>query len=297
MGESSASEGDKSHPVREIITDNRPQWLLKLYEDKFYTDSDSNTDKRMFERYLRTTLEHGNIGCHSFVDSFEDTDDSVEDFDTAQLSVNVTSDAAYGADHSMYDGTYIAPHCNMHVSNETLSITDIIQQDTDDGNRVKHKKYCDNSTFEATLEPNSTKSIDASYLTLFSGEEFVNATAPQDSIKLDAHTTLNLMKAPTKRHQINLKRDEIYRRKHPIKAYEDLFEELNTEGVVLASDSSSLFMTPQSSLKSADVKSTQSGRTSCQSFVSVAEEFLYEDTEAGVKLIERRCPTSAVVAR
>ncbi|XP_071516760.1 ankyrin repeat and LEM domain-containing protein 1-like [Panulirus ornatus] len=51
----------------------------------------------------------------------------------------------------------------------------------------------------------------------------------------------------------------------------------------------------QSSLKSS-TKTVHSSGSSCQSFVTVAEEFLYEDAEAGVQLIERVCSTSAVVA-
>lgn len=316
-----ASEDPKVYVKVNPAHADGPKWLtdtdflqrLKQQVDYCCTDSDSDGDMRRLQECLGKKLQHGDVAAlhHSTDPLHDDSLDSFDDLDIAQLIINVSSDVTTTCDSQDYmcDGTYMPPHYNSHLSDANVTITDVFKRElyNDEGKRVTYDndKYFDSSSSEETLEPAQSYSTAALEMSDLSGDPFADVTAPQGNIKPDACTTLNLIKAPKKKSPYISKSCEKWPRCTSQSAVTEVGDKPVDIPKVWKPCSECLFVnsqklftaSPQSTLKSSAIKSVRSTGSSCQSFVSVAEEFLYEDCEAGIKLIERRCPTSVVMAR
>lgn len=137
-------------------------------------------------------------------------------------------------------------------------------------------------------------------------------TAPRNTSKPDQCQTVNLVKAPRKEvpYLERCARDKPLLRDPTSKLFDGLTKTLTPKGKISSTNPpTTTFSSPKRVGQLTSVPSTprshqglvgkgaRSTSSSCQSFFSVVEEFLYKDPEAGIALIERRCPSSSSIAR
>ncbi|ROT64300.1 hypothetical protein C7M84_017761 [Penaeus vannamei] len=136
-------------------------------------------------------------------------------------------------------------------------------------------------------------------------------TAPRNTSKPDQCQTVNLVKAPRKEvpYLERCARDKPLLRDPTSKLFDGLTKTLTPKGKISGTNPpTTTFSSPKRVGQLTSVPSTPrshqglvgkgapSTSSSCQSFFSVVEEFLYKDPEAGIALIERRCPSSSSIA-
>ncbi|XP_063606900.1 uncharacterized protein LOC134781622, partial [Penaeus indicus] len=142
-------------------------------------------------------------------------------------------------------------------------------------------------------------------------EHSLITTAPRNTSKPDQCQTVNLVKAPRKEipYLERLARDKPPLRDPTFKLFDGFTKTLTPKGKKSSTKPpTTTFSSPKRVAQLTSVPNTPrshqgpvgkgapSTSSSCQSFFSVVEEFLYEDPEAGIALIERRCPSSSSIA-
>ncbi|XP_069170557.1 uncharacterized protein [Procambarus clarkii] len=287
------------------------------------SDSDSDNDLMSLCRCLGNKLKHSNVtNFNSSEEELESLNDSPNEFDIAHLNIDLTFDTVDVGD-PYFNGTYMPLIKTDLFFSDGQTISNSLLDKT--GETVIHNNEFDYISTNIVLQPTKNTFRDQDKISCkvtsnllaktqgdkmeFYKEKYSDVTAPIDSIKPETSTTVNLIKAPHKKTQYISRTN-----KHCLSCKQNFpkqFEEFNENRYSL--DESAVAgklvdvklspkhqafvqITPQLSLKSSATKITESISSSCQSFVSVVEEFLYEDSEAGIKLIERRCPTPAFVS-
>ncbi|KAG7155756.1 Ankyrin repeat and LEM domain-containing protein 1-like, partial [Homarus americanus] len=334
--ESKITEAARVPHCQQSCVKDIPSWIrnndflrqLKQEVEKCQTDSDSDHDLRSLRTYMGKRLKHGNVSFHEPLDSLEEgmesQSDSLDEFDIAQLTIDISFSTGSEDETNCFNGTYI-PRSAKNLFSSDRYISDSLQ-DSDEETLISGNEFdCTptyvmvqptHNTFKHPEKNSHTISSQSSSSTRevehkFDGGEFADVTAPENSIKPDASTTLNLLKAPRKRRPyISKNKERVFKCKNKFPRYHEM---LHAAPVSSMDKNDKVFkpadgrltvghqvfpaqVTPQSSLKSSATKTTCSSHSSCQSLISIVEEFLYEDSEAGVKLIERRCPTTATVS-
>ncbi|XP_071529284.1 uncharacterized protein [Panulirus ornatus] len=292
-----------------------PAWLkdsdflehLTQEVEKCYSDSESDNEMKSLRKCLGKRLQQGMLPHHHSFDSFQGefkSVDSHDEWNTACLTIDVTYDMFSDTQDDLLHGTYISANTDGECFlDKRCSVSDLVQ---DYNKTLRCDSIFNCTSARETLQQNLTDVMNSEIgcgsvsqhspvETLKEAQKFcvetcADLTAPHDSIKPDVNTTFTLIKAPKKKQPYVSQNIEkiLPMKKQLYRDYEELCEKV-----------SSFIQNPdickQSSFKSS-TKTVHSSGSSCQSFVTVAEEFLYEDAEAGVQLIERVCSTSAVVA-
>lgn len=325
------SETDKVSQVQDVnfSSDYIPPWInnnnflqyLKQKVEACYTDSDSDNDMRSLRRCLGNKIKHGTITFHESFDSAQELEsftDPPSEFDIAHLTIDITLDANSEDGNQHLNGTYMPPKNNLFFPDGQIISNSL--QDIEENTEI-HKNEFDYTLNNTTVHPTNKTFMDhekksqmmSSNLPTkilgdnkeFHKEVFPDVTAPENILIPEAYTTVTLIKAPKKK-KISKKKKYSSSLKNFTKQVEELYKDSFSSddsnnvdklaGITLTQKpQASAQLLPPLSLKSSPIKTVCSSGSSCQSFVSVVEEFLYEDPEAGVKLIERRCPTTVLV--
>ncbi|MPC35332.1 Ankyrin repeat and LEM domain-containing protein 1 [Portunus trituberculatus] len=278
-------------------TDKPPAWFsnhpflmsLKQEVEMYQEDSDSENDLWTFQCCLGKKLYQEEL---SSVES--------EELNVALLTINVSSNTVHDAadksdasnehqsleEQSLHSESCCHDCSNFDVRNNALSSETKVNQSQ------FYKSFCN--------EKDRTE--------LCSGQGDDDVTV-ENSYKPELCTTLHLLKCPKKRERFTniLHETPLSLRKELFKNYCDF--ELSTSSIgnnlesfkklekeLIHQDAMSCSTSPVSSHKSTNSRPVQSLISTCPSLLSIAEEFLYKDTEAGIHFIERRCPTVAVLS-
>ena len=276
---------------------------VKQEVEVYQGDSDSDCELRALQRSLGMKLLQEEIcSCEKSAES--GTDCTLMELDIAHLTINASSDTSGDAGENK-DGL------NSHQSFEEKSL-------------YSERSSIDGLVFDIEMNTLSSENsnirafekifLDSCYCRpkenseLCFGQAYGNVAA-ENSYRPELCTSLHLLVSPKKREVF---RNMVYEATPSLRKKLFKFYNFELSCSSIGSNSKSLndleknlipltgfshTTSSPSSLKSISSKIVQSLAGTYSSLLSITEEFLYKDTEAGIQLIERRCPTVAVLSR
>lgn len=264
----------------------------------YQEDSDSENDLRTLHCCLGRKLHQEDLSsCES-----EELESHYElrELNVALLTINVSSDTVHdAAENSDISGHQSFQELSLHSKSCCQECSNFDALNIEDSSvRVNHNQFCDSYSCDEN---------DSSELCSGQGDSDVTA---ENSYKPEFCTTMYLLKCPKKKDRFtNIHHDTpLLSRKQLLQNHGDFELSTSSIGNNLESFSKlekeptcpnaiSCCTSPVSSHKFTTSRTVQSLISTCPSLLSIAEEFLYKDKEAGIQFIERRCPTVAVLSR
>ncbi|KAK8381259.1 hypothetical protein O3P69_008254 [Scylla paramamosain] len=288
------------------ISNKPPAWFsnqpflmsLKQEVEMYQEDSDSENDLWTLQCCLGRKLHQEELSsCES---GGLESQCELRELNVAHLTINVSSNTSLD---TVENNDEMSGHQSLKEHSENCS---------HESSKFNTRNYTLSSE-NCSIRVNQSQFYD-SYCDekvrseLFSGHGDGDTTA-EISYKPELCTTLHLLKCPKKRdrftnivHETPLSlRKELFKNYcnfelstsnfgNNLESFKKLEKELIDQNAISCTTS------PMSSHKLTSSKTVQSLTSTCPSLLSIAEEFLYKDTEAGIQFIERRCPTLAVLS-
>ncbi|XP_042862058.1 uncharacterized protein LOC122247113 isoform X3 [Penaeus japonicus] len=259
------------------------------------------------------------------------SEQTLNELDIAQLTIDLTDNLSILTD-DLFEATYIPPNKSINLvekPHKSVFAEGCITLNSlaEDGETLIDDSDCSDTLTDSVIivaeknKKNLKGNIDR--VTGKNPEQVIKCieekarefstitTAPRNTSKPDHCRTMNLVKAPRKEvpYLERCARDKPPLRDPSSKLFDGLTKTLTPKSKSSGMNPpSATFSSPKRATQLTSVPSTPrshqghvgkgapSTSSSCQSFFSVVEEFLYEDPEAGIALIERRCPTSSSIA-
>lgn len=264
------------------------------------------------------------------------SEQTLNELDIAQLTIDLTDNLSILTD-DMFEDTYVPPNKSVSVEEKSQNLLfgngtclsqegcitlnslgvendTVLEADCDDTLTdsviivaEKNKNNLNGDTVTLRKQQKDIKYMDEKLI-----EYPLITTAPRNTSKPDQCQTVNLVKAPRKEmpYLERCARDRPPLRDPTVKLFDGFTKTLTPKGKQSSKKPpTTTIFSPKRVGQLTSVPSTPrshqglvgkgapSTSSSCQSFFSVVEEFLYEDPEAGIALIERRCPSSSSIAR
>lgn len=266
-------------------------------------DSDSENDLRTFQCCLGRKLHQEELS--SCASGELESLCELEELNVALLTINVSADTLHDTveNNDKMSGYQSLEEQSLHserCSHESLRfrVRNYTLSSENSSFRVNQSQFYDSCSCDENNESE-----------LCAEQDDGDVTA-ETSYKPELCTTLHLLRCPKKRDRfINIVGET------PLALRKELFKnycsfELSTSSIesnlgsfkklekeLINQNATNCCTSPLSSHKLTSSKTVQSLISTCPSLLSIAEEFLYKDTEAGIQFIERRCPTLAVLSR
>lgn len=264
-------------------------------------DNDSDNDLRALQYYLGRKLHQEELSLYENTES--ETECTLRELNIAHLTINVSSDTSGNAvaNNSGVTGHQCCEEESLYSEMSACESSAVNTRRNTVSSKSSSAKLYEKEFFY------SCYCNERSELCLGQADGDVTAS---DNYKPELCTTLHLVKCPKKEKMF---KNMVYEESPSLR--KELFKhcdnhELSTSDIssnsespnnlekeLVHQDEISHTATSPSSLKLTNAETVQSLANTCPSLLSIAEEFLYKDTEAGIQFIERRCPTVAVLSR
>lgn len=307
-----------------------PDFLTKLKQtlQRCQQDSDSDSDIISLQKCLEKNLLDDTRNYNEETNLM--SEQSLNELDVAQLTINLTEDTISSFD-DIFEATYVPPNKQAKASSafHDLSSANITRfsngscvtlnsmAESGDGFRCESDADCtltdsviivaEKNKSNLICDKNSDKKErEIDRIDKEQKEFSMNITAPWTISKPDECKTSNLIKAPKKMipYIERCVANNPLLKEPSSKLFDGFTKTLtlnskSSRGVALPKRINPVTSVPETPHSHRGIvgKTVPSISSSCQSYFSVVEEFIYEDAEAGVALIERRCPTSSSIAR